>query len=485
MTRNFFISVAIAAYTIACSPPKQQPDDVQNRINEVEKKLFAAVRVEGEGPWTVEERLAFHKIPGVSIAVIRDYKLDWARAYGWADSDEQRAVTTETLFQAASISKSLNAVGLLKLAQDGKVALDTDINTYLISWKFPYDSASHGKKITITNLLSHTAGLTVHGFRGYAPGDSLPTVIEILDGKKPANSEAVRSMREPDQASVYSGGGTTISQLIAMDVTGQPYDVFIGETVLKPLSMNNSFYTQPPPAAKQALLTTAYRSDGSPVEGKFHLYPEQAAAGLWTTPTDLAQYIIETQLALQGKSSKVLNQAYTQQRLTPYREAAGLGVFITIRDGAKYFEHGGGNDGFRCFYTGSFEDGNGVAVMVNSDNGGILREVVNSVAAAYHWKGFEEQAPKKIVKLDPQQWKSLEGRYTMQGRPDAHLQLTSKDEKLILKQEWDGGEVVFEAESETAFFCKEFHFPIKVKKREAGVVTAFLAFDKDVWIRVK
>jgi CubicO group peptidase (beta-lactamase class C family) len=486
MNRNIFASVAIAVCCVlSCNQPKPASDNVQDRIRQVEKNLFAPVRIEGEGPWTVEERLAFHKIPGVSIAVIKDYKLDWARAYGWADSAGQRAVTTETVFQAASISKSLNAVGLLKLAQDGKVALDTDINTYLTSWKFPYDSASHGKKITITNLLSHTAGLTVHGIGGYAPGDSLPTVIEILDGKKPANSEAVRSMREPDQTSIYSGGGTTISQLIAMDVTGQPYEVFMEQSVLTPLGMINSFYTQPPPAARQSQLTTAYHRDGTPVAGKFHIYPEQATAGLWTTPTDLARYIIETQLALQGKSSKVLTQAYTEKRLTPYRDAAGLGVFITTRDNARYFEHGGANDGFRCFYTGSFEEGNGVAIMVNSDNGAILQEVLNSVAVAYHWKGFEIPAPKKIVKLDSQQWKSLEGRYSMVGRPDAHLQLTSRDEKLILKQEWDGGEVVFEAESETAFFCKNFHFPIKVRKKERGVVTEFLAFDKDVWVRVK
>ncbi|MCD9018435.1 serine hydrolase domain-containing protein [Parachryseolinea silvisoli] len=486
MNRNIFASVAVAACCVlSCSQPKPASDNVQDRISDVEKNLFAPVRIEGEGPWTIEERLAVHKIHGVSIAVIRDYKLDWAKAYGWADSAEQRAVTTETVFQAASISKSLNAVGLLKLAQDGKVALDTDINTYLTSWKFPYDSASHGKKITITNLLSHTAGLTVHGFGGYAPGDSLPTIIEILNGKKPANSDAVRSMREPDQAPIYSGGGTTISQLIAMDVTGQPYDVFMEQSVLKPLGMINSFYTQPPPAAKQAQLTTAYHHDGTPVAGKFHIYPEQAAAGLWTTPTDLARYIIETQLALQGKSSKVLTQAYTEKRLTPYREAAGLGVFITNRDNARYFEHGGSNDGFRCFYTGSFEGGNGVAIMVNSDNGAILHELLNSVAIAYHWKGFEVPAPKKIAKLDPHQWKSLEGRYSMVGRPDAHLQLTSRDEKLILKQEWDGREVVFEAESETAFFAKDFHFPIKVTKKEQGAVTEFLAFDKDVWVRVK
>jgi CubicO group peptidase (beta-lactamase class C family) len=483
MNRNILASVAIAGCVSACTQPKLGSDNVQRRIDSVENNIFTYIRVEGEGPWTIDERMAFYKVPGLSIAVIKDYKLDWAKTYGWADKEEQRAVTTETLFQASSVSKSLSGVGLLKLAQDGKVALDADINTYLTSWKFPYDTTSHGKKITIANLLSHTAGLTVHGFNGYTLSDSLPTVIQILDGKEPANSEAVRSMCEPDSIFIYSGGGTMISQLIVMDVTGKPYDVFMEETVLKPLGMNNSFYTQPPPAAKQAHLATAYHN-GTPVEGKFHVYPEQAAAGLWTTPTDLAQYIIETQRAIQGKSSKVLNQTYTRIRIKPYWGAVGLGVFTLDHDDDAYFEHGGANEGFRCFYRGSLEDGNGVVVMLNADNNAMLREIVNSVMAAYHWKGYEESMLKKIVKLDPQQWKALEGRYTMKRRPGAYMQLMVRNEKLVVKQEWDGKEIIFEAESETTFFCRDLYFPIEIKEKEQGIVTAFWAYKNDLWVRI-
>jgi CubicO group peptidase (beta-lactamase class C family) len=245
---------------------------------------------------------------GVSIAVIRDYKIAWAKGYGMADTVSKKPVTVQTLFQAASVSKSLNALGVLKLAQDKKIDLYADINNYLITWKFPYDTVSNGKKISVAELLSHTAGLTVHGFAGYAFGDSIPTMPEILDGKHPANSAAVRSMMEPGLRSEYSGGGITISQLLLMDVTKQRYDLYMRQQVLEPLGMTGSFYEQPPAKNKENYLSTGYQANGVEIKGKYHIYPEQAAAGLWTNPTDLAKYIIETQLSLQGKSNKVLNQ---------------------------------------------------------------------------------------------------------------------------------------------------------------------------------
>ena len=313
-----------------CGQAEKYSTDVQSRIKQVEESLPLMIRVEGEGDGkrTIEERMAHYKVPGLSIAVIKDYQIDWAKGYGEADVSEHRKVTEETVFQAASISKSLNAVGLLKLAQDGKLDLNSDINTYLTTWKFPYDDLSKGKKITVANLLSHTAGLSVHGFRGYGPYEPIPTAVDILDGKSPANSDPVRSMFEPGLRFQYAGGGTTITQLIVTDITHTPYDEFMSTNVLAPMGMDNSFFTQPPPQTKKSVLATAYHQDGGEVKGKFHVYPEQAAAGLWTNPTDLSKYIIETQLSLEGKSSKVLNQSFTNTRLTPYLDQVGLGIFI-------------------------------------------------------------------------------------------------------------------------------------------------------------
>jgi CubicO group peptidase (beta-lactamase class C family) len=387
MKKSFLLLIlavgALTAWT------QQYAPEIEKRIKQVEQSLGPNTLVNGQPRPTLKQRMAFYHLKGLSIAVVHNYTIEWARGYGWADSAQQRPVTAQTLFQAGSISKSLNGVGVLRLAQEGKLDLYTNLNSYLTGWKFPYDSLSKGRKITVANLLSHTGGLTVHGFYGYAVGDSLPSVEQVLDGKRPANSPAVRSMYEPGLKSEYSGGGTTISQLVVMDITHQPYDRYMRDKVLTPLGMTSSFYSQPPPADKHPLLATGYRANGKEVTGKYHIYPEQAAAGLWTNPTDLCKYIIETELAGQGKSAKVLDAKYTRLRLTPYIDSsAALGVFITVHGGDRYFQHNGADEGFRAQYIGRIDGGEGVVVMVNSDNGDIIPEIVNSVATVYHWKGF-------------------------------------------------------------------------------------------------
>jgi CubicO group peptidase (beta-lactamase class C family) len=470
-------SVVYAQQIVKYSP------EVELRIKQVEENLAGAVQVEGQGAWNIKDRMAFHKIPGVSIAVIRNYKVEWAKGYGWADASEKREVTPQTLFQAASISKSLNGVGVLKLAQDKKLDLKADINTYLKSWKFPYDSLSAGKKITLSNLLSHTAGLSVHGFRGYAKGETIPSVVQILNGEPPANNPAIRSQFEPDRKVQYSGGGTTISQLITMDITGQSYHAYMQEKILKPMGMTTSFYKQPGKDTNPSLLATGYKGNGEEVPGKYHVYPEQAAASLWTNPMELSYYIIETQLSLEGKSSKVLTPEFTKLRLTPYMETAGLGVFIDTKGNEKYFQHSGGNEGFRSQYYGSMTNGNGVVVMVNSDNGAIIREIIGGVAGVYGWKDFYNTQVKKIAQLTEGQLKTYEGYYESQVNKNTYIRFSAKENQLMLTQLWDGREIMFSPESEIDFFCREFPFPLKFTKGKDGTVTEVLAFNKDVWVK--
>ena len=361
----------------------------------------------------LQKQMDAYKIKGVSIAVIKDYKIDWANGYGWADAEEKRQVTPETRFQAASISKSLNSLALLKLVQQGKMDLETDINIYLKTWKFPYDSLSKNKKISLANLLSHTAGLSVHGFPGYTPGDSIPSLVQVLNGERPANSSAVRSLFEPSAKLEYSGGGTTITQLILTDITGMRYEDFLQKEVLQAIGMTNSFFTQPPPPGTKNL-ATAYHGDGTPVKGKYHVYPEQAAAGLWTTPTDLAKYIIETQLEYEGKSAKVLSQQMMQKRLTHYVDsAAALGLFLIRKQGETYFIHNGGNEGFSCTSYGSLKNGNGVVVMTNGENFSIIPEIVNSVALIYGWKDFYKPVFKKVNLLPKATLEKYTGNYLL------------------------------------------------------------------------
>ncbi|RZN78870.1 MAG: class A beta-lactamase-related serine hydrolase [Winogradskyella sp.] len=380
-----FLFFTISISNISAQTNPTYSEAVESRIKDVENNLRDKPMDSSDITHNLSERMKFHNIPAVSIAVIKNYELDWARAYGFADKEAQIPATTTTLFQAASISKSLNAVGVLRWAETNNIDLEADIDTFLKSWTLKSRKKANGKTISIASILSHSAGLSRHGFGGYEVGDALPTTQQILDGKKPANTKKVKSLFEPNTKFKYSGGGTTITQLILTENTGSPYDTYMKEHILNPLGMTESFYTQPPP--KDAALATAYWSKGEPLKTKYHVYPEMAAAGLWTTPTDLSKYIIEMQKSLKGESNKLLSKDMTKKMMTPYLEgeATGFGVFISEILDKKYFQHGGSNEGFKCHYYASLENGNGVVIMVNSENYDIITEIIRSVVKVYEW----------------------------------------------------------------------------------------------------
>lgn len=407
------LPIALSYNCLAQTNPTYSKD-IEQKIKQVETHLAGWVQIQDSSLWNLQERMAYYHVPGVSIAVIKDNKVEWARGYGLADSADKRKVTTTTRFQAASISKSLNAMGVLRLAVDKKFDLNRDVNDYLTSWKLPADSFTKDQKVTIARLLSHTAGLSVHGFRGYNKSDSTPTDNEILDGKQPANSAAVRSIFVPGTKYQYSGGGTMITKKLIIDNTGLPYDKYIEQFVLKPLGMAHSSFTQPPSDKILPELASAYNMT-APVPGKFNIYPEQAPDGLWTTPEDIGRFIIETQNALAGRSNKVLSKEMTTTMLTPVLEknSAALGVFVEERGGQKYFRHGGSNNGFKCEYVAGMQNGNGVVVMTNSDEYSIVPEIINSVATVYQWKDFYKPVVKKVVHPDTSKLKEYVGEYKL------------------------------------------------------------------------
>lgn len=445
---------------------------VNAQIKKVENNLAPTIVYGDSLPhWNMEDRMKATNTKGLSIAVIRNYKIEWAKGYGWADISEKRKVNTNTRFQAASISKSLNSLGLLKLVEQGKLDPDADINSYLTGWKFPYDSVSKNKKISLYNLLSHTAGLTIHGFPGYERTDALPTIQQVLDGQKPANTEAVRSAFEPGKKFEYSGGGTTITQLLLTSITGRKYSEYMQKEVLLPLGMTNSSYNQPP--SDTSNLATGYYQTGNPVKGKYHVYPEQAAAGLWTTPTDLAKYIIECQLANEGKSKKVLSQRMMKKRMTPYIDSAvGHGLFIEKRGSSKYFNHNGGNEAFLCTSYGSLDGGNGVVIMINGEDFTIISEVLNSVAQVYNWKGFYKPVFKKLVAIPKDTMQLYLGDYKLSDKDTLTIRFCG--EQLCIRQNGqpgDGFKMTFE--DSTTFSVNEVPDAVlKIIRNKEGKIEA-------------
>jgi CubicO group peptidase (beta-lactamase class C family) len=413
-----------------------------------------------------------YHVNGVSIAVIHNYKIEWAKGYGLADVSENRPVTEKTLFQAASISKSLNSMGVLKLVEQKKIDCDSDVNKYLRSWKFPYDGKSGDRKVTVRELLSHTAGLSQHGFLGYERGKEIPTVIQVLNGEKPANSMAIKSIEEPGKRVIYSGGGTTILQLLISDITGLPYESYMQKEVLDPLGMSSSCYCQPPDG-RSGLLATGYKANGKVVPGNYHVYPEMAAAGLWTNPTDLCKYVIETGLAWKGESKKVLSPEMTRMRLTPVIDDAALGVFVSSRvpGSSRYFNHNGGNEGFLSTYYGCLDSGEGVVIMINSEDWTIIDEILNSVASVYGWKDFYLPETKKVVDVSEEQVMKYIGKYQVGFRG---FEIVPDKYGLGLKS---GGEAPWNLyfTSDSDCFVKESKGMVRFQFSPDGKVTGFIS----------
>jgi CubicO group peptidase (beta-lactamase class C family) len=348
---------------------------------------------QGYDPYTLRQLMDRFHVPGLSVAVIHDFKIAWAKGWGVADVESGAPVTAETMFQAASISKPVAAVASLKAIQDGKFALDQDINTVLKSWKLPGDGFTEGRPVTPRALMSHTSGTgDGFGFPGYAPGAKLPSLLEILDGMPPSNVGKVRLERPPFTAYKYSGGGVTIEQLALMDALGKPFPQIMRETVLDPIGMTNSTYEQPLPAAREKQAARAHGRDGRRMDAPWHIYPELAAAGLWTTPTDLAKLLIEVQLALLGKSNRVLAQKTMEEMVTPVGVGPYAVGFTIEKDGEGwYFGHGGDNWGFKADMIAHRLKGYGVAIMTNGDNGAVLAQIVRDRAArAYGWDTLDK-----------------------------------------------------------------------------------------------
>jgi CubicO group peptidase (beta-lactamase class C family) len=336
----------------------------------------------------VPEMLTQFKVPAVSVAVIRDFKVEWARAWGVKDAKTGEAATVDTLFQAASISKPVAAMASLRAVQDGRFTLDQDINTILKSWKLPARPSSTGEIVTPRMLMSHTSGTDDgFGFPGYVPDAPRPSIVQILDGQPPANRGAVRVGRPPMTGFKYSGGAVTIQELALTDVIGKSFPVIMRETVLAPIGMTNSTYEQPLPAARQSQAAHAHDQSGLPGNAPWRVHPEHAAAGLWTTPTDLAKFAIEVQQSLNGRSTKVLSRTMAQEMVTP----VGVGPFAVGFTIAKvgegwYFSHGGSNVGFRCDLIAHRSKGYGVVIMTNGDNGGrLIAELREKISKASAW----------------------------------------------------------------------------------------------------
>ena len=381
------------------------------------------------------------RIPGLVVAVFDDYQVVWSKAYGLADADTKEPLTTSTLMQAGSISKSVAALVALQEVTRGKLSLDANINLALKSWKLPDSDFMRDGPVTLRRLLSHTAGTTVHGFPGYADGDPIPTVPQLLDGKPPANTAPVRVAFTPGSQFSYSGGGITIVQQALIDVEGgRPYPSIAQDLVTGPLGMTNSTYEEPLPPERARFAASGHHDDKT-IPGKRHVYPEMAAAGLWTTPNDLAHFLIEIQRALAGRGAHVPQEVATWMTtgIAPARGGeVGLGFFLSKKNGVEYFGHNGDDEGFNAMSVARKRKGYGAVLMANSDEGyRIFPEVRRAIAREYSWDQYDAARFERMT-IDASALAALEGRWNL-GDDDGFL-LTVREGHLELRRPMEAPE---------------------------------------------
>ncbi|MEQ8516223.1 MAG: serine hydrolase domain-containing protein [Chromatocurvus sp.] len=435
--------------------------------------LTARVHIAGEetATATLAERMAAYRVPGISVALLEKGRIVDTLVAGDRDPTRNLPVTTETLFQAGSISKAVSVVGMMQQVEAGELDLDAPVNEMLERWQVPAHEWQGREAVTLRRLASHSAGTTVPGFQGYAAGKPVPTLVEVLQGAAPANSAPVLVDQQPGLAYRYSGGGTTIIQLLLEDATGAPFAELLQKRVLAPAGMSRSSFEQPLPEARLANVALPYRADGTAEPGGPHTYPERAAAGLWTTPTDLLRFAAQIQDALAGTPDRILSPGMAATAITRQEGGLGLGFFLGPPQGpVTTFSHGGANAGYRAqLYAGAVE-ANGIAIMTNSDSGRLLiGEIMQAVAPYFGWQGFDPVIRSR-VSLDSARLEHLAGDYHSSRPVESTIQVRRSGDRLLLSVPDFLEEVEFLPEGPLSFFSLE-NIGLSFATDESGSVT--------------
>jgi CubicO group peptidase (beta-lactamase class C family) len=343
---------------------------------------------------SIETRMREFKVPGVSIAIVDDYKIVFSKGYGLTKSDSGIKVGTETIFEAASTSKLITSAIVIHYVQAGLLNLDEDVNKYLKRWKVPESEFTQKNKVTLRNLLTHKSGLPGTNFP-YDEKSKMPTLLDVVKGESPAKNKPAVPVIEPGSKWQYSNVGYVLIQLILEDVIGKPFTKIADEIIFSPLKMKSSSFIYPLNYKFQKREAYPHTKDGKTGEPQMH--PSAfAQGGLMTTPSDLARFTIELQKAYSGKS-KIFNKNFAEILLHKESEldpkmfglpvVEGLGVMLLNKQEDLLFFHPGNNSpGSICWLIASATKGKGAVVMINGEMGEILSlEIIMAIIKEFNW----------------------------------------------------------------------------------------------------
>jgi CubicO group peptidase (beta-lactamase class C family) len=403
---------------------------LEARIERVASGLAQRHPMVGEAPATIAERMEFFGVPGVAVAVIQDFEVQWSRGYGTAGSDgEARPMTADTPMQAGSISPSVAATIALQLVDAGELSLDAPVGELLTGWTLPDNGLTAEQPVTLRRLLSHAAGLPGSIATGYPPASPLPTLAQVASGEVPARTAPIEVVLPPGTQAIFSAGGYVLVQQIVEEHAGRPFAEVARERLLSPLGMADSTFEQPPPAAFLERSAVGHRVDGSALGEGYRLYPEQAAGGLWTTAADLARFSAALQRSIQGRDATLLSQTSAQALATDQLGQTGFGFDITIHGKSVYLRQVGFAAGFQGLIVLHRDSGYGAVVLANSNNAGRLaEEIVRAVAREYAWDSYLNPEV-EWTPLAARQLEAYVGRY--QVAPDRVLRVELAGDHLM------------------------------------------------------
>ena len=384
--------------------------------------------------WTMDERLADYGCPGVSVAVMKDGRIDWVDGFGRRQSGgaDQGPCGPDTVFMVASCSKPVTAMLVLVHVDRGVLDLDVDVNRYLRRWQVPTNEFTAEQPVTLRRILSHTAGLTVNGWGIYRADEQLPTPIDLLEGRPPSTQAPVVVDRMPDGRDRYSGGGYLIAEMVLEDVTGRPFADLAAEHLFGPLGMTRSTFVTPLHASLLDDAAAGHGDDGRSMAAGSMVGAEMAAGGLCSTARDYATFLLGVSAAFRGEPGALIGQALANEMATRQASAAfGLGVRVLGEGDHRRLNHGGSNDGYQTETNLYPATGDGGVVFTNSTSGLFLfREVFNGIAEVYGWEGFMPP-PKTLADLTPEQLEQYSGTYRIvSGIELPRLKVWVEDGKL-------------------------------------------------------
>jgi CubicO group peptidase (beta-lactamase class C family) len=372
------------------------PDAVDKLLNDLSKKgtqlksisflvgsLISLAEDDKESRDEVLWRMNRSEVPGLGIALVNHGKVEWVRGYGVLRAMSDPAVTGQTRFQAASISRPITALAALRLVQQGKLDLDRPLNEKLSSWKVPENDLTRSKPPTLRQALSHSAGFNVPAF--VSQDKSTQTLVDLLEGK--GNSPPIVVESEPGTKFADSAGGYCVVQQLLMDVVGKPFPELMQELVLGPLAMSESTYEQPLPADWEAAAAVGHQAGQAPLARRWETCaPVLAASGLWSSPGDLAKVIVAVSQAWQGKRDAVLPQPLAKGMFAHQIGDAGLGFTLSGKSRPLAFSLRGKSTGYVCHIIGYPATGQGAVLMTNSDTGDrVIDELLESMRLEFGW----------------------------------------------------------------------------------------------------